>query len=152
VHVLSLRERREDIPLLANFFLSHCSKTFGKAVRAISRDSMDRLLAYDWPGNIRELQNVIERAVILCQGPELELGTDLLQPSTPPTGLRGAAPVSRPSTLEDVERAHLLKILTESDWVIEGPKGAARVLGLHPNTLRSRMVRLGLKRPAHERS
>jgi len=152
LHVLPLRERREDIPLLANFFLSQCSKTLGKSVRAISKDAMAQMMAYQWPGNIRELQNIIERAVILCRGPELELAADLLQSSADPARLPTPASAPLPSTLEAVERGHLLKVLTETDWVIEGPKGAARVLGLHPNTLRSRMVKLGLKRPTHEPS
>ncbi len=152
LHVPPLRERRTDIPLLANFFLSQYSKTLGRDIRAISKDAMEQLAAYHWPGNIRELQNIIERAVILCHGPELELGADLLQPSPSPAGLPGPAPAAPSSTLEDVERGHLLKVLTDTDWVIEGPKGAARILGLHPNTLRSRLVKLGLKRPAHEPS
>ena len=152
LHVPPLRERRADIALLANFFLSQYSKTLGRDIRAISKDTMEQLVAYHWPGNIRELQNIIERAVILCHGPELELGADLLQPSPSPAGLPSPAPASPPSTLGDVERGHLLRVLTETDWVIEGPKGAARILGLHPNTLRSRLVKLGLKRPAHEPS
>ena len=152
LHVPPLRERRADIALLANFFLSQYSKTLGRDIRAISKDTMEQLVAYHWPGNIRELQNIIERAVILCHGPELELGADLLQPSPSPAGLPSPAPASPPSTLGDVERGHLLKVLTETDWVIEGPKGAARILGLHPNTLRSRLVKLGLKRPDHEPS
>jgi len=152
LHVPPLRERRADIALLANFFLSQYSKTLGRDIRAISKDTMEQLVAYHWPGNIRELQNIIERAVILCPGPELELGADLLPPSPSPAGLSSPAPASPPSTLEDVERGHLLKVLTDTDWVIEGPKGAARILGLHPNTLRSRLVKLGLKRPAHEPS
>jgi len=152
LHVPPLRERRADIALLANFFLSQYSKALGRDIMAISKDTMEQLVAYHWPGNIRELQNIIERAVILCHGPELELGADLLQPSPSPAGLPSPAPASPPSTLEDVERGHLLKVLTENDWVIEGPKGAARILGLHPNTLRSRLVKLGLKRPAHEPS
>src|SRR6266508_370398 len=152
LHVLPLRERREDIPLLANFFLSQCSKTLGNSVRVISKDAMAQMIAYQWPGNIRELQNIIERAVILCRGPELELAADLHQSSADPARLPTPASAPLPSTLEAVERGHLLKVLTETDWVIEGPKGAARVLGLHPNTLRSRMVKLGLKRPTHEPS
>jgi formate hydrogenlyase transcriptional activator len=155
LHVPPLRERREDIPLLANLFLSHFAKTLGKDIRAIAKDALDRLTAYHWPGNIRELQNIIERAAILCQGPTLELSPDLLPLATPPGGGPRPgmpAPAAGPVTLEEVERSHLLKVLQDTGWLIEGPKGAARLLGLHPNTLRSRLIRLGLKRPDREPS
>ena len=150
VEVPPLRARREDIPQLTMFFLAHFAKRFGKPVEAISRESLDRLLAYPWPGNVRELQNVIERAVVLAEGPVLELGQDLL-PATAgreqrPT-VAGAGAPEAAGSLEEVERRHVLATLERTGWVIEGPRGAARVLRLHPNTLRSRMERLGIRRP-----
>jgi formate hydrogenlyase transcriptional activator len=154
VEVPPLRERHEDIAQLAMFFLARFAKRFGKAVEAISRASLDRLLAYPWPGNVRELQNVIERAVVLADGPVLELGRGLLPASAgrdePPTPAAGAPDPTE--SLDGVERRHILVTLERVRWVIEGPQGAARILGLHPNTLRSRMERLGIRRPRPDRS
>ena len=175
VGVPPLRERREDVPQLAMFFLGRFAKRFGKPVDAISRESLDRFLAYSWPGNIRELQNVIERAVVLAEGPVLELDDALLpatarhegQPAVDRAAADMEAPAARPrpaalaaeapepreaATLEEVERRHILATLERTGWVIEGPQGTARVLGLHPNTLRSRMERLGIRRPRLNRS
>ena len=117
----------------------------GEVYRA--RDTtLRRLVAYPWPGNVRELQNVLERAVILSAGPALEVESDVL-------GQTEEAPASRPSTaLADVERNHILAVLQKTKWVIDGPRGAAVILGLHPNTLRSRLKKLGLSRAAHETS
>jgi formate hydrogenlyase transcriptional activator len=154
-----LRDRRSDVSQLVMFFLSRFSPRFGKTVEAVSQETMDRLVRYDWPGNIRELQNVIERAVVLAQGRVLHLGEDLL-PVPPPTGdplaaggpARAAkAPSATSSTatmpsLQEMERSHIVAVLERTGGVIDGPKGAARILGLHPNTLRSRMVKLGIKR------
>ncbi len=118
---------------------------------------MERLLAYAWPGNVRELQNVMERAVILCNGPTLTLDPDLL-PISPAESPAGPAGTNRamPSeshhsplpTLAEMERGHIQAALQQSRGVIEGAKGAARILNLHPNTLRSRMKKLGIERPA----
>jgi transcriptional regulator of acetoin/glycerol metabolism len=105
---------------------------------------MGRLMKYPWPGNVRELENVIERAAILSPGPLLEVGAELL-----PTLATASTPVSG-SSLEDVERAHILDVLQKSNWVIEGSAGAAKTLDMHPNTLRSRMKKLGITRPTHE--
>jgi formate hydrogenlyase transcriptional activator len=149
------------------FFLSRFAKRFGKSVDAVSQPSMERLLAYPWPGNIRELQNVIERATVLAEGDMLELGEDLL-PVPPGTGGRPgsramegadrpaggepaiADPAEGLSTLQEMERRHIVAALRESRGIIEGPRGAARILGLHPNTLRSRMQRLRISRASHE--
>ena len=111
---------------------------------------MDVLSRYSWPGNIRELQNVIERAVVLCPGSVLRLGKDLL-PVTGETAEHDASSASEvaaraPNTLQNVERSHILQVLQETRGVIEGPHGAARILNLHPNTLRSRMKKLGIER------
>jgi formate hydrogenlyase transcriptional activator len=114
---------------------------------------MDLLTRYDWPGNIRELQNVIERAVVLSRGPYLKLGADLL-PVTGPVA-QGVGPrqadalesnAAENLTLEQVEKRHILEVLRRAEWVIEGERGAAKVLDLHPNTLRSRMKKLGIER------
>ena len=111
------------------------------------------MVAYPWPGNVRELENVLERAVILANGPTLEIGPDIL-PATPEAAA-SAAPSPSPlpgASLEAVESNHILSVLERTAWVIDGPGGAAKVLGLHPNTLRSRMKKLGIKRPSHEMS
>ncbi|HSB42498.1 MAG TPA: sigma 54-interacting transcriptional regulator [Methylomirabilota bacterium] len=147
VRVPALRDRPGDIPQLVMFFLARFAKEFGKPLEAVSQGSMERLLAYRWPGNVRELQNIIERAAVLSSGRVLELGPELLpvgSPEGPPGG-----PAGRAATLEDVEREHIRAALERSRWVIEGPAGAARSLGLHPNTLRSRMAKLGITRPPH---
>jgi formate hydrogenlyase transcriptional activator len=157
LRVPALRDRRGDIPQLVMFFLARFAKEFGKPVEAVSQPTMDRLVAYDWPGNVRELQNIIERAAVLSSGRVLELGPDLLPIGSSRTGPPGAEAVSAGQgagvgTLEEVERRHIRAALEQSRWVIEGSAGAARSLGLHPNTLRSRMIKLGITRPPHGRS
>ena len=135
ITVPPLRERRDDVPLLAAFFLSTLSKRIGKTVDGFSRRSMQRLCDYSWPGNIRELQNVVERAAILAPGAVAEVEAALLGANAEPEAS---------GTLQDVERRHIASVLRGTRGVIEGPAGAARVLGLHPNTLRSRMKKLGV--------
>ena len=156
-----LRERRSDIPQLAMFFLSRCARNLGKPMEGISAAATESLVHYSWPGNVRELQNVIERALILSQGLILDLEKDLLTVSA-----AGAArdkaheeettqPTATPSsfkTLEDVERAHICAVLQQTRGVIEGANGAAKTLGMHPNTLRHRMDKLGIKRSTHRMS
>ena len=107
---------------------------------------MRRLVTYRWPGNVRELENVLERAVILATGPTLDLESDAELSAGPATP---AADLPAP-TLEAVERRHILTVLRQTQWVIEGPRGAAQILGLHPNTLRSRLKKLGITRSAPE--
>jgi PAS domain S-box-containing protein len=150
----ALRQRRTDIPLLTTFFVDRFNRQFGKRITGVAQDTMDLLCAYSWPGNIRELQNVIERAVVLCAGSVLKLGSDLLPVSSPvaeeqlaesPGNGNGR---SQSASLDSIERAHILQVLTETKGVIEGPRGAAKILGLHPNTLRSRMKKLGVERPS----
>ena len=158
-----LRERQTDISQLAMFFLARFSKKFGKNIEGIARETLDRLTNYSWPGNIRELQNVIERAVILSPGPVLELTPDLVRTETPlgvsttpvekfPESKPHVPAASGPSTLEEMERSHIVAILNQTGGVVEGPRGAAKILGLHPNTLRHRMQKLGLKRSAYRES
>ena len=140
IDVPSLSVRVADIPLLVNHFVTKFSKKLGKRFDGVSNATMDRLTRYDWPGNIRELENVIERATILAKGPMLQIDDAFLH--TDPVPLPPAA-----YTLEEVERTHILRTLQRTNWVIEGTQGAAVRLGLHPNTLRSRMQKLGIKKP-----
>jgi formate hydrogenlyase transcriptional activator len=159
LRVPPLSERRADIPQLVAFFLDRLGRQLGKRVEGVSPESMERLVRYPWPGNVRELRNVIERSLVLCQGPLVTLDADLLPAAAPPAGRvetaddRPGAPVPA-NSLEAVERRHILNVLAETDGIIEGPKGAARILSLHPNTLRSRMKKLGITRPRarHDRS
>jgi formate hydrogenlyase transcriptional activator len=160
----SLRERRSDISQLAMFFLSRFAKKFGKDIQGIPRATLDRLVAYSWPGNIRELQNVIERAAILSQRSVLELGPDtvplLTASGSPAVGDDQTVSVNGPpslltptaATLEEIERSHIVAILNQTQGVVEGPRGAAKILGLHPNTLRHRIQKLGLKRTSYRES
>ncbi len=152
-----LRQRRSDIPLLSSFFADRFARQFGKQITGISQDSMDQLIRYDWPGNIRELQNVVERAVVLSTGPVLRLGSDLLPASlldkettTEPVGTaKRQADGGTKASLQELERRHILDVLKQTGWVIEGANGAAKILDLHPNTLRSRMKKLGVKRSSN---
>jgi formate hydrogenlyase transcriptional activator len=143
-----LRERREDIPLLAHCFVNRLARDMGKRVESISRTAMERLTTYDWPGNVRELDNIIERAMVLATGPTLELPADLLlalgdaaRPA--PLSLPPVAPAPS-ANLEHAQKQHILQALERCTWVIEGPRGAAQLLGLQPSTLRSRMKKLGI--------
>jgi PAS domain S-box-containing protein len=147
-----LRDRKEDIPLLVHFLVNKFASRVGKHVMSASPATMQRLLAYPWPGNVRELENVLERAVILSNGPTLEIGADILPGAAAAAATLPDSAGTPSSSLEAVERNHIVSILGQADWVIEGPTGAAKILGLHPNTLRSRMKKLGIKRPAHEMS
>ncbi|MBI3864372.1 MAG: sigma 54-interacting transcriptional regulator [Planctomycetia bacterium] len=142
-----LRERADDIPLLVHFLVGRFAGRIGKRIESVSRETMKLLVAYPWPGNVRELENVLERAVILSSEPMLEIDPEVLP--VPPDG--PAAPCEN-HRLEDVQRSHIRDVLDQTNWVIEGARGAALVLGLHPNTLRSRMKKLGLVRGSHDNS
>ncbi|MEE8525320.1 MAG: sigma-54 dependent transcriptional regulator [Thermoanaerobaculia bacterium] len=156
VKVPALRDRRSDIPLLASFFVERFAQRIGKQIEGVTEGSMKRLVSYSWPGNVRELQNVIEWAVILATRPLIEID-DVLSPGwiahgpvaeMEPRRERSVDAVPRADgTLEEVERAYIRRVLEESGWRIGGTRGAATILGLHPNTLRSRMQKLGVKRP-----
>jgi formate hydrogenlyase transcriptional activator len=158
-----LRERLSDIPQLVALCISRFSRRLGKEIEGVSQDSMDRLMRYPWPGNVRELQNVMERAIVLSAGPTVRLDQDLVPVVASGEGLVTAeiaapearsdgATSSRLPTLEEVERSHILAALQRANGVVDGPKGAAKILNLHPNTLRHRMGKLGIKRPGHRRS
>jgi formate hydrogenlyase transcriptional activator len=138
--VPALRERKDDIPLLVNFFLSKFGKKLGKELRGVSQKSMDSLLRYDWPGNVRELQNIVELAAVLATGPIVQIDEAMMR--SVETGQE--SPVD---TLENAERSHILRALNETHWVVHGKKGAAELLGINPSTLRSRMEKLGIKKP-----
>ncbi|MGA2535560.1 MAG: sigma 54-interacting transcriptional regulator [Terracidiphilus sp.] len=159
-----LRERRSDIPQLVAFCVSRFSKRFGKKIDGVSRESMDNLVNYPWPGNIRELQNVIERAMIVSAHPMLRLDRDLMPVAVGSKGVEAPeaeAPGDRQVdlkapkqllTLEEVERDHILNALQFANGVVDGPKGAAKILNLHPNTLRHRMDKLCIKASRHRQS
>lgn len=136
-----LREREGDIPLLVNFFLSKFGKKLGKELHGVSRKAMESLIHYRWPGNIRELQNVIERAMVLATGPILNIDDSMIQSND-------SVQQALLDTLENVERSHIIRALNNTNWVIHGKKGAAEILGINPSTLRSRMDKLGIKRSA----
>ncbi len=174
-----LRERREDIPLLTRFLLDKFSAKIGKKIEGIDESSLERMMRYRWPGNIRELENVVERAIILTEGSILQIDPEMLpeiastsddssipnilptsplsknasanqiteSSSSPPTSMIDEHSLAH-QDLASVEVAHIRKVLADCQWVIEGNRGAARVLGLHPNTLRSRMKRLNIVRPS----
>jgi len=144
-----LRERPGDVELLVKFFLQKFAKKFDRPVRRITPETMERLRSYPWPGNIRELQNVIERSVVLSRGDTLTVAPDIVAPEhlAPPASQVVAASPTGGDTLTDVERRHIESVLVQQSWIIEGERGAARVLGMHPNTLRSRIKKLGLRRP-----
>jgi PAS domain S-box-containing protein len=132
-----LRQRREDIPLLVEHFCHTYAKKFGKTVSSISPRTMQNLQSHSWPGNVRELANVIERAVIHTKGSVLQVVDHFEQVphETVPT-----------QTLEEVEREYIIRTLENTGWRVEGPFGAAKILGLNPSTLRTRMIKLGIQR------
>jgi formate hydrogenlyase transcriptional activator len=137
----ALRDRPEDIPLLVNFFANKFAQQMKKPIERIPTETMASLVSYNWPGNIRELQNLIERAVILSRGSVLEVPLVELKSAKLETIQANS------STLESVEREHILRVLGESNWVIAGPTGAAARLGLNRTTLNNRMRKLGITRP-----
>ncbi len=148
-----LRERKDDVALLVQFLLEKFALRIGKQLQGVCHDTMRRLQEYAWPGNIRELENVLERAFILAPGETLEIAPDLLTPSTAADApALPEQPNLQPSRqLETVERDHILAVLRETNWVVTGPRGAAQVLGLNPSTLRSRIKKLGIARAATAR-
>jgi transcriptional regulator with GAF, ATPase, and Fis domain len=137
ITITPLRERKGDIPPLVEHFSQKYCRKHGKELRKISKTTIDALQDYSWPGNVRELENIIERSVITSKGPQLSI--DL--PSSPePLFANG-------KTLEEVEYRHIFETLRKTQWRISGPKGAALLLGVNPETLRSRMRKLGIRKP-----
>jgi formate hydrogenlyase transcriptional activator len=159
LRVPALRERRNDIAELVLFFLQRSSQKMGKKVDSVSQETLKHLVAYQWPGNIRELQNVMERGVVLSRGSVLSLDRDLLPVLDPSTTLKatgrtekadgGSSAQSGQASLDEVQRVHILEILETTRGIIDGPMGAAQVLRLHPSTLRARMKKLHIERPRH---
>lgn len=152
IHIPSLRERREDIPLLIRHFVQQFSRRMHKNIETIPTETMNALVGYQWPGNIRELQNVIERAVIVSEGPVLQVPIADLQPravapqagKANPTDAAGTNNIR--SVLHDVEREQILSALKRTNWVVAGLSGAAAQLGLKRSTLQLRMQKLGISR------
>jgi formate hydrogenlyase transcriptional activator len=138
IRVPALRDRVEDIPLLVWRFVIEFAKAFGKRIESIPRENMEMLQRYQWPGNIRELRNVVERAMIVATGPRLVIPLPATAPAMP-----GLVKIR----LEDVEREHIRAVLERVRWRIRGLGGAAEQLGLRPTTLETRMAKLGLVRP-----
>jgi formate hydrogenlyase transcriptional activator len=152
VYVPPLRERQGDIPLLVRHFTQQFSRRMRKVIETIPSAAMDALNRYHWPGNIRELQNVIERAVIISTGPALNIDvSDLKFPKSSPPAEQSASPAPANGALhyvlEETERQQILKALKESNWVVAGPNGAAAHLGMKRSTLQLRMHKLGIARP-----
>ncbi|MCX6549887.1 MAG: sigma 54-interacting transcriptional regulator [Acidobacteria bacterium] len=134
-----LRERLDDIPLLARAMVDELGRTMGKRFDPLTHGALMALRKYHWPGNIRELRNVLERAMITSTSAALQIAL--------PAAASKPRPISPASTLKDVERAHVLEVLAQTGWRIRGPQGAAAVLGIPPTTLENRMKRLGISRP-----
>ena len=156
VRVPSLRERPEDIPLLVRHFAEQCARRMNKKIETISSETLKQMRQYHWPGNIRELQNVIERAVILSAGPVLNVPLSEIQSRPLPAGGNGSengdekgdrsAGKDIRNVLEETERKHILNVLSQTNWVVAGPNGAAARLGMKRSTLQLRMRKLGLSR------
>ncbi len=164
IQIPALRERREDVPLLVRYFVQKFSRRLNKTVAYIPADAMEALANYAWPGNIRELENFIERAVLLSPGKELRVPVSELKSlafaSAAASAAAGAdsfsplanssssmASTSSIATLEDAERQHILRALRQTEWRIAGPKGAAALLAMKRTTLQARMRKLGIRRP-----
>jgi DNA-binding NtrC family response regulator len=145
VVVPPLRERREDIPRLVQHFAAKTARKLGRPLEGISPAFLERARAYGWPGNVRELENAVERAMILSRGPLLD-GAPFLSGSEAASPSAAAAPTE--ATLEEVERIHIRRVLEGTRWTIEGERGAARILGLNPSTLRGRLRKLGIRKPS----
>jgi formate hydrogenlyase transcriptional activator len=144
ITIPAIRKRKEDLPELINYFIERKSKKYNKTLEQISKADMQRLLEYAWPGNVRELKNVIERSVIASSGSTLKLDWFL--------GETKSSEQHSPETLEHIERNHIFKIMEECRWKINGENGAAEKLNMHPNTLRSKMKKLGIHRPLERSS
>ncbi len=151
IRVPALRERPEDIPLLVRHFVQQFSRRAGRNIETISSETMKALVRYNWPGNIRELQNVIERAVIVSAGPMLKVPLgDLTNRALPSATPQAAAPEIAEGRdirglLEDTERRQIVSALEKANWIVAGPKGAAAALGMKRSTLQSRMQKLGIR-------
>ena len=134
-----LRDHQDDIPLLVDFYVNKISKRLGKSIEMVPVSVMDALRKYHWPGNIRELENVLERAVISSSGPKLRLVDELKRPNKD---------LIKPTrTLEDVEREYIIRVLEQVKWKVSGDNSASEILGLDRSTLRARMRKLNISKP-----
>ena len=141
----ALRDRIEDVPLLVRYFAQKLSRRMNKRIETVPEESMNAMMRYRWPGNIRELENFVERAVILTKGTNLNAPVWELERET---GAEESSSDSKPTTMEAAEREHILATLRGTNWTISGPSGAAARLGMKRTTLQSRMKKLGISRPA----
>jgi len=141
--VPALRERRDDIPGLVRHFAAKAARKLGRTLDGISPAFVERAGVHDWPGNIRELENLVERAIIMSNGGVLD-AVELFSPASPSEKAPSVA--AGDATLEEMERAHIRRVLERTRWVIEGERGAARILGLNPSTLRGRLRKLGIRK------
>ena len=141
-----LREREDDIPLLIEYFVQKFAGRQGKLIDRIPEDVIETLMRHSWPGNIRELQNIIERAVIMTTGPVLDMQTIDLRKTERMTQNMESTPLTKTETLEEFERAHIMATLRATNWVVGGRRGAAVRLGLARTTLMAMMQRLGIRR------
>jgi transcriptional regulator with GAF, ATPase, and Fis domain len=156
INLPPLRARKEDIPELVQTFLSEASRRLGRTFNDASQRVIEGFMKYDWPGNVRELQNVVERMAVTAKGSQLTLPADWMSDSQTPLRyepvnsqrVNSAVAAQQETTVESIERAHILRILEQRHWRIEGSQGAAIVLGLKPSTLRSRMRKLHIDRSA----
>jgi formate hydrogenlyase transcriptional activator len=146
INVPPLRQRQEDVPLLVEHFVRIFSKKIGKEITAVPPSALEALRSYNWPGNVRELANVIERAIITTTGAVLQISNTM-------ETLPDMSPHTPSKTLEEMEREYIIAVREATGWKIEGPDGAAKILGLNPSTLRTRMKKLGIQdsrpRPHH---
>jgi formate hydrogenlyase transcriptional activator len=159
IHIPALRERPEDVPPLVRYFVQKFSMRLNKSVAFVPADAMEALASYSWPGNIRELENFIERAVLLSPGRELRVPVSELKSGPVVAGLNedssaspapivtAASSAASISTLEHAERQHILRALRQTEWRVAGPRGAAVMLGMKRTTLQARMRKLGIRRP-----
>jgi transcriptional regulator with GAF, ATPase, and Fis domain len=138
IRLPSLRERREDIPLLVKYFVRKFARAMDRGIETVPSETMNSLVNWDWPGNVRELENFIERSVILTEGTALRAPLAELRAESPTAGSE--------HSLEGAERDHIIRVLVETRGMISGPMGAARRLGLKRTTLQSKMQRLGITR------
>ncbi len=139
----ALRERKEDIPLLAAHFINYFNRKAGKKVTGLSDKVARNMTAYNWPGNIRELEHVIERSILLAKGTLIE---DVALPGIPAKQAEAANEETRLKTIHEIERDHIITVLKKCNGRIWGPGAAAEVLNLPPTTLKSRMIKLGIKK------
>jgi transcriptional regulator with GAF, ATPase, and Fis domain len=160
IEIPPLRERREDIGLLAEVFLRESERRLGNRYGKIPAEVMEDLREYSWPGNVRELENVIARSALISSAPTLQLPVGWNREGNSDGRDGSHDPARAPSAIENTKSAatllefkktHILDVLRQTNWRIEGPKGAALILGVHPNTLRSRLSKFGIQKPSNPR-